>query len=487
MASITVVGAGLGGLATAARLAHKGHAVTVLEKTGEIGGRNRPVRVGGCDFDGGPSLMMMLEPFTRLFRDLGEKLEDHLQLTLCDPSYRVFYRDGTRIDGTPNLAKMVRQIEALSGRKDAENYAVMLGDMAALYRDSIPNFVRRNWDSPLQAARPKHLKTVTQRRMLGNLAGGIARYMDDERLRQLFSFQTMYLGLSPYDAPWVYAVLTYMEYGEGIWYPQGGLVEIANVVARLAQARGATIRLNAPVCRIEGTTAVLEDGERVEADHLVMNADLPYAERALMGGTKRDKRRYSCSAYLLYVDYAGELPAMEHHNVFFGRDFKDNLDAIFHRAERPADPAFYACVSSKTDPGNAPPGHSNLFVLIPCANLDRPWSAEDAETLKRAAFDRMAEEAGFDPAKVAALATYTPEDWAGELNLERGAAFGLSHDFLQSAFFRPNNRVRGNPGLTYVGASTMPGNGLPMVLISAELAEERVEQALSVARVSRPS
>ena len=483
MARITVVGAGVGGLATAARLAHKGHTVTVLEKTGEIGGRNRPVRVGESDFDGGPSLMMMLEPFSRLFADLGEKLEDHLEITLCDPSYRVFYRDGSRIDGTPNVARMVRQIEAMSGRKDAENYAVMLGDMAALYRDSIPNFVRRNWDSPAQAIRPGHLNTVLKRRMLGNLAKGIARYMDDERLRMLFSFQTMYLGLSPYEAPWVYAVLTYMEYGEGIWYPKGGLVEIAKVVGKLAESRGATIRLHAPVCRIDGTSVVLESGERIEADHIVMNADLPYAQRALLGGTKPDKRKYSCSAYLLYVDYAGELPDMMHHNIFFGGDFRGNLESIFNRRERPDDPAFYACIPSKTDSDTAAPGHSNLFVLIPCANLDRPWSVQDAEALKDAAFARMTHEVGFDPAKVAAMKTYTPEDWADDLNLEKGAAFGLSHHFTQSAFMRESNRAKGRPGLTYVGASTMPGNGLPMVLISAELAEERVTEALSAKRL----
>lgn len=476
--TVVVVGAGLGGLATAARLAHDGHRVVVVEKTDQVGGRNRSVRVGACEFDVGPTLMMMLEPFTRLFRDLGERLEDHLEISLCDPSYRVFFRDGSRIDGTPNVAKMVRQIEAMAGRGDAENYAVMLGELAALYRDAIPNFVRRNWDSPLQAA-PK-VGTALQRGMLRqNLYAGIARYVKDERLRMLFSFQTMYLGLSPFDSPWVYAVLTYMEYGEGIWYPKGGVAGISRVVARLAEARGAEIRLSAPVRAVEGTTAILESGERIAADHIVMNADLPYAERVLLGRTKPDKRRYSCSAYLLYVDYEGDLPGLEHHNVFFGRDFRKNLDAIFHERGRPDDPAFYACVSSKTDRAKAPLGRSNLFLLIPCANLDRPWSDGDADALQSAAYDRLAEEVGFDPSRVAAVRRYTPEDWANDLNLERGAAFGLSHDFMQSAFFRPNNVIRGRPGLTFVGASTVPGNGLPMTLISAELAEERVKAALS--------
>lgn len=475
--TIVVVGAGLGGLATAARLAHRGHHVIVLEKTDTIGGRNRPVEVGEARFDGGPTLMMMLEPFDRLFADLGERLEDHLSIQLCDPSYRVFFRDGTQIDGTPNVAQMVRQIERIAGRADAENYAVMLGDLAALYRDAIPNFVRRNWDSPVQAMRPGHLNTVVRRRMLGNLYTGISRYVQDERLRMLFSFQTMYLGLSPFDAPWVYAVLTYMEYGEGIWYPKGGLAEIGNAVARLAQARGAEIRVSSPVCRVEGSAVVLESGERIRADHVVMNADLPYAEKALLGQPDRPKRRYSCSAYLLYANYAGSLEGLEHHNVFFGGDFKDNLDAIFHRRERPSDPAFYACVSSKTDPSMAPEGHSNLFVLVPCANLDRPWSEEDATGLREAAYGRLREEADFDPSRIVAEKRFTPLDWAGELNLDRGAAFGLSHDFFQSAFFRPNNRLRRQP-VTYVGASTMPGNGLPMVLISAELAEQRVQAAL---------
>ncbi|AIE85535.1 phytoene desaturase family protein [Fimbriimonas ginsengisoli] len=471
-----VVGAGLGGLATALRLSHLGHKVTVLEKTGQIGGRNREVQVGGSFFDGGPTLLMMLDAFRKLFADVGERMEDHLDISLCDPSYRVFYRDGCRIEGTPNVARMIDQIERMSGRKDALAYPRMLGDLAALYEASIPNFVRKNFYRPQDFFGVRSLGLVGRHRMLGNLAQGIARYMDDPRLRMLFSFQTMYLGLSPYEAPWVYAVLTYMEYGEGIWYPKGGVVELCRAVGRLAETRGTEIRLNSPVKRIEGRRVELENGETVEGDAVICNADLPYAERELLGGSPKraGRRRYSCSAYMVYIDYKGELPQLLHHNVFFGNDFEGNLEAIFNRHELPDDPAFYACVSARSDRERAPDGHENLYLLIPCPNLDRPWSDADAAALRERAFARLQYEVGFDRSRIAAMRDYSPSDWAGELNLDRGAAFGLSHHFNQSAFFRPGNRSRRNPNVYFVGASTVPGNGLPMVLISAELAEERI-------------
>lgn len=471
-----VVGAGVGGLATALRLAHRGERVIVLEKTDQVGGRNRRVTVNECVFDGGPTLMMMLDPFRQLFADVGERMEDYLQISLCDPSYRVFYADGNRLEASTNVAKMVEQIAKMSGRKDSLAYPKLLGDLAALYQVSIPNFVQRNFYGPQDFFGPKNLALVKKHRMIGNLAKGIARYVDDERLRMLFSFQTMYLGLSPFDAPWVYAVLTYMEYGEGIWYPKGGMVEIANSIAKLAMARGAEVRLNSPVASIEGDCVRLESGEMIRAKRILVNADLPYAERELLKSVpkKAAKRRFSCSAYMAYLDYEGDLSGLRHHNVFFGADFADNLDAVFHRREIPKDPAFYAAVSSQTDSPKAPEGHSNLYVLVPCPNLERPWAAEDASALTRSVFRRLEKEVGFEPARIRGQRTYSPIDWQQDLNLDRGAAFGLSHDFWQSAYFRPSNRSQSNPNVYYVGASTAPGNGLPMVLISAELAVQRL-------------
>ncbi len=334
--SFIIVGAGLGGLALATRLAHRGHAVTVLEKTEMVGGRNRPVTVNGCSFDGGPTLLMMLDPFYQLFKDVGEKLEDHMDLELCDPSYRVFWADGERLDATTNIAKMVRQIEFKFGRAESLAYPKLLGDLADLYKDSIPNFVEKNFRNPLDFFGPKQLGMVARHKMLGNLAKGIKRYVKDPRLQMLFSFQTMYLGLSPYDAPWVYAVLTYMEYGEGIWYPKGGITEVCQSVAKLATSKGANIRLNAEVSAIRGKSVELAGGEVLTADSIICNADLPYAERELLPENKtNEKRRYSCSTYMLYIDYKGELPKLLHHIVFFGPDFHEYLEQIFLRKVLP--------------------------------------------------------------------------------------------------------------------------------------------------------
>lgn len=473
---LAVIGAGLGGLATALRLAHRGHRVTLFEKNGQVGGRNRRLRVNDCEFDAGPTLLMMLEPFRKLFADVGERLEDHLQIQACDPNYRVFFADGTELDCTANMAKMIAQLREKFGPEAAARYPGFLGRVAELYHASTDPFVRRNYDSVLDLASPQALAICAKHGMLGNLAKGVADVFEDPRLRALFCLQTMYLGLSPYQAPWVYAVLIYMEYGEGIWYPKGGMVEIGHAVARLAEARGVDIRLNTEVTAIDGKSVTLASGERLTFDAVICNADLPYAEKALLGqrSEKAEQRRYSCSAYMMYIDHEGEIPELLHHNIVLGKDFEGNLEQIFHRFEIPDDPAFYIACSRKADPDKAPAGHENLFLLVPCPNLSHDFTDSDACTIQSRVFDRLEAESSFSRDRIRGMRTCSPRDWASDLNLDRGAAFGLSHDFMQSVCFRPSNKSKTHPGLYFVGASTVPGNGLPMVLISAELAEQRL-------------
>jgi phytoene desaturase len=472
---IVVVGAGVGGLAVALRLAHRGQPVVVLEKASFVGGRAHEVCVNGSRFDGGPTLLMMLDPFRKLFADVGERLEDHLDLTLCEPSYRVFFADGSKIEATSNPVEMERRIEALSGPEEATRFPKLLKRLEGLYEAAIPNFVERNFRSPLDLAAPKAIRLVMKHGMLRNFSGQIASTFRDPRLRMLFSFQTLYLGLSPFEARWVYSTLTHMEYGQGVWYPRGGLSRIPAVLTDLARQRGAEIRLGSSVAEIGERGVKLESGETIDASAVVCNADLPYAEAELVKLPPK-RRTLSCSAYMLYIDYEGSLPELRHHNVFFGPDFKGNLDAVFKRLEIPADPAFYACVSARSDPGRAEPGHENLYVLVPCPNLGHAWSLEDGERLQSSVFDRLQREVGFDRRKIAGMRVRTPLDWRSEFNLDQGAAFGLSHHFLQSACFRPRNDPKNPHNLVFVGASTVPGNGLPMVVISADLAVQRLEE-----------
>lgn len=473
---VTIIGAGAGGLGTALRLAHRGHRVIVLEQNDFLGGRNRREHVGECTFDGGPTLLMMLDPFRKLFSDVGEKFEEHVAISLCDPIYRVYFADGTRFDATTDKEKMVQRIAAMSGEEQARRYPAFLEEIKALYEESMPNFVRKNYRRLSDFATPSQLGRVTKHHMLSNLARRVERRFTDPRLQMLFSFQTMYLGLSPYDAPWVYATLAYMEYGEGIWYPQGGMPAITDAIAKLAIERGAEIRLNARVRAIDGNRVELDTGEIIESDLVVANADMPYAERELANQPPSRSLRYSCSAHLMYIDYDGELEGLNHHSVFFGADFKGNLDALFHRLAIPEDPAFYTCLSKRSEPGVAPAGRSNLFILVPVPNLDCPGDEHDIDRLESQVFARLQQEVGFDPTKMKAIKRRGPREWNRELNLDKGAAFGISHDLFQSAFMRPQNKSKKNPNLYYVGASTVPGNGLPMVLISAELVEQRLIQ-----------
>lgn len=474
MKNIAIVGAGVGGLATALRLAHRGCRVTVFEKNNYIGGRNRTLQVGRCRFDSGPTLLMMLDPFRKLFADVGEDFDAALQPTLCDPSYRVFWRDGSSIDATTDVERMQARLMALVGEEDARAYPGFLGRIKRLYEEAIPNFVRTNFSTLADVAHPQQLSRVVRHRMLGNLAREVSRSFQDERTRMLFSFQSMYLGLSPFQAPFVYSTLAYMEYGEGIFYPKGGLGRITDQIAELARERGASIRLESPIESVKGSAVTLSDGTREDFDAVVVNADLPYTQEKLEGQPKKSYRN-SCSAHLLYLEYQGELPKLAHHNVFFGSDYEGNFEDLFGDLRFPVDPAFYVCASCKSDASAAPTGVTNLFVLIPVPNLSYGATHDEVRATEDIVFDRLTETVGFEARRVGEIERRGPAEWESELNLHEGAAFGISADLFQSAFMRPRNKSK-QAGVYYVGASTVPGNGLPMVLISAELVESRLEK-----------
>jgi phytoene desaturase len=315
----------------------------------------------------------------------------------------------------------------------------------------------------------------------------VASFFDDERLQRIFSFQAMYAGLAPYEALSLYAVITYMDSVEGVFVPEGGMHAMASGLAEAVEKAGVSIRYDASVTRIlrasgsKGavTGVELEGGERIAADVVVCNADLPVAYRTLLGGVDAPRAarrgRYSPSCVLWVAGVKGLPPAdAAHHNIHFGRDWNGAFKALIHDGVRMPDPSILVTLHSLDDPTLAPEGHSSLYVLEPTPNLDGriDWSRE-RDRLMNDLRQRVAS-LGY-PTEVVVEQVLDPLDWEAQ-GMERGTPFALAHTLLQTGPFRPSNIDKRVPGLVFTGSSTLPGVGVPMVLVSGKLAAERVDE-----------
>lgn len=482
---VVVVGAGVGGLAAAARLARQGFEVQVVEKTGAPGGRCGRLRVDGFTWDLGPTIVLMPEVFEETFRALGRRIEDYLTLLKCEPNYRLHFRDGSDVTFTSELCAMGRELERVEPGSYAR-YLAFLAQGRVQYRTSLDHLVGRNYAGITDYLSPRVLARIFQVRAHRRMYSDVSRYFRDDRLRAAMTFQTMYLGVSPFESPAVYGLLPFTELGVGIWFPKGGLYAIPQALERLALEEGVRIHYGTPVERIltEGGRATgvrLQGGEVMEADAVLCNADLPYAYEKLLDPEattlkRREKLRYTSSGYMLYLGLRRKYPELLHHNVVFGRDYRGSFEDIFQRFRVPEDPSFYLNLPTRTDASMAPAGKDSLYVLVPVPHqhpsLD--WKVEGPK-VRAKVFARLAE-LGFPKLEsdIEVERVFTPDDWAGTFNLARGSAFGLAQNFLQIGPFRPSNQDARVKNLFFVGASTQPGTGLPTVLISARLVTERL-------------
>ena len=485
--SALVVGAGIGGLATAVRLAHAGWDVTVLEQHDQPGGRAGRWESEGFTFDTGPSLVMMTEYWQKLFSDVGRRLEDYLTLVQIDPCYRIHFPDGTSHDRSSVLNRLIEGCEAIEPGC-GPNLLAYLTRTSRMYRDGL-RFIGRNMHRPTAMADLSNLGIVTSG-ALGDLQKMVGSYFKDERMQQSLSFQTLYLGLSPYESLAIYSLLPYVEIAGGIFYPMGGMFQLALALERLARELGVKVRYGAKVQRFETAghqvrAALLADDTRVTADIMVANADLPYTYDELLQAPYPgiEQKRFSCSVVLLYLGTNRTWPHLQHHNFVVGRDMRTGCDDLFKRHRMPEDPPFYVVATSRTDPSQAPPGGESLFVLVlaPSQPEDRSqwvdWSVEGPR-VEQQTLDRMETTLGMTGIRdhIVTRRLVTPEDFRVDYGNKRGEAFGLSHNFMQIGYFRPHNRHATLKNLFFVGQSTHPGCGLPMVLISAECVVERIRE-----------
>ncbi len=490
MADALVIGAGLGGLAAAIRLRTRGYRVTVVERHAHPGGRCGIWEAEGFRFDTGPTLLLMVEYLRAVFQDAGRAMEDYLDLVQLDPNYRIHYADGTTLDITSRMDAMLDGVERIEPGVKAR-FLDFLAETGRLYRVGMEGFVDRNVHRRRDFFSLRNLALLFRARAMERLETMVQRYFRSEKLQHTFSFQSLYLGLSPFESPAIYSLLPYTEIAGGLYFPRGGMHAIPRALARLAAELGVAFRYDAEVVRLERTGrgvrgAVLADGTCLSADLVLANADLPYVCQTLLGEPHPRVARldFSCSAFLLYLGVARKYPGLTHHALIVPRDLRTACEDIFDRRRIPADPPYYLCNPSKTDPALAPPGCENLYLLVPVPSQapgrEIDWDVEGPR-LEAAMLERL-ERFGLCDLRhhIVARRRFTPADFARTFSATRGEAFGLAHGIDQVGWFRPHNRHPRYENLYFVGQSTHPGCGVPMVLISARLVTERIfeEQAV---------
>jgi phytoene desaturase len=487
-----VIGAGLGGIAAAARLARNGYDVTVLEKNTSPGGRCGQLIRDGHRFDTGATLFLMPEVFRQTYEALGERMEDHLDLRRIDPTYSVHFPDGAEIALTNDLNSLQAQLEEIEPGAFG-GLLRFLEEGRRHYRLALDKFVGRNFLHAWDYFNPLNLKLIWDLKPLVRHYTNIGNYFHDLHLKAAFSFQNMYLGLSPFDAPATYSLVQYTELAGGVWFPMGGIYKVVESLMQIAERQGVRFLYEASVEKIEvegnrATAVRLKDGSRMTADVIIANADLPYVYSELLPNdpeVRHLKRlRYTCSAIMFYWGVDRVYPQLGTHSVYISPDYKGSFGTIFRDHALPDEPNFYVHAPSRVDPSAAPDGQDTLLVLVPVGHLDDHTKQDWPEMKRRAraAVLRRLASMGMPDLEehIKFEVTYTPRTWRSLYNLQRGSAFGLSHNFLQVGYMRPHNRHSRYRNLYFVGGSTHPGTGLPMVQLSARLTTERVMKEIGV-------
>ncbi|MDN3310085.1 phytoene desaturase family protein [Microbacterium oryzae] len=508
---VLVIGGGISGLATAALLAHDGADVTLLEARDDLGGRAGRWSADGFVFDTGPSWYLMPEVFDHFFRLLGTSAAEQLDLVPLDPAYRVYFEGDDESFDLPaeGAREALRALDpASAGRIDAylasaeETY----GLATAKFLYSTFESMRPLLDSSTLARLPRLARLLAE-----PMERFIARHADDPRLRQVLGYPAVFLGTSPSRAPAMYHLMSHLDVGQGVLYPRGGFGAVIDAIARLAAANGVELRTGAPVTRIlvkDGAACGVEiegaDGTREQllADTVVSSADLHVTERLLPSASRSrsaawwDRRDPGPGAVLALLGVRGELPQLAHHTLFFTRDWDRGFEAIHGREPSIPDPAsLYVCRPSATDDAVAPAGHENLFVLVPVpadtgigfGGVDGAGDAAVERTVD-AAITEIADWAGVPDLaeRIVVRRSIGPADFERDFGAWRGGALGPAHTLRQSAFLRGSNVSSRVDGLLYAGATTIPGIGLPMCLISAELVLKRLRGDVSAGPLPEP-
>lgn len=486
--SVIVIGAGIGGLATACLLAKKGYAVTIVEKNDKVGGRANIFSAKGYVFDMGPSWYMMPEIFEHFFELIGEDIKQYLTLKRLSPSYRIFLKsDKSHYDFYSDLEKTIETFESLepgSGKVLREHMEITKKQ----YEIARNEFMFKNYDSIFDFFNKRIITEGRKLPLFSKVETIINKKFKSEILRKVMQYQTVLLGTAPGDAPGIYSMMNYVDFVQGVWYPDGGIYKLIEAMDTIAKKNGVVVKNNAPVAKIivENNIAQgvqLIDGTVLKADIVISNADVVHTDQKLLESEYRqkspkywDSRLMAPSAFMMYLGVDSKIPSLQHHNLIFSENWEENFKQIFKDVKWPTNPSIYISVPSKSDTTVAPEGKENLFVLVPVAS-GLEHTDEFLEKYSQFIIGQLSEYLSVPDlaARIEYKRIYAVNDFIKDYNSFKGTALGFAHSLSQTAVFRPNNIHKKIKNLLYVGAGTNPGIGMPICLISAELAYKRIE------------
>jgi phytoene desaturase len=479
---VTIVGAGPGGLASAMLLAEAGCEVTVLEREHHVGGRTSTLELeGGFRFDRGPTFFLYPEVLESIFRLCGRDLYREVELQRLDPNYRLVFEGDTEIDVSSNLAKLKSEIAKLNPADAAgvDRYLAANRTKLERFKPVLESPFNRHSD----VLKLPLLELLPLLRPWASVDADLKRYFKDPRTRLAFSFQSKYLGMSPFKCPSLFTILAFLEYEFGVFHPRGGCGAVSAAMARVASEMGVEIKLGEPVRELgfagKRVRRVVTDRGDYAADALVINADFAGAMRALVPDRLRNRWRdarierskMSCSTFMLYLGIEGELPELAHHTILLSQGYREHLDSIERSHVLPEAPALYVHNPSRIDPTLAPPGMSSLYVLVPVTHRSPhvDWDAA-AAPFRELVLERLGA-VGIPSlrGRIRAEQMFTPADWEGRMGLYKGATFSLAHSLDQMLSLRPHNRFEDLESVYLVGGGTHPGSGLPVIYQSAKI------------------
>lgn len=428
-----------------------------------------------------------------------------VDLLRCQTNYSVWFHDGARFQHSSDLAAMRAEIERWEGPEGFERWVAWLQEGHRHYEISVREVLKKNFMNIWDMARPSFLAKILDMHPFESIWARAGRYFYTERLRRVFTFATMYMGMSPFDAPATYSLLQYTEFAEGIWYPKGGFHKVIDAMTRIGQSMGAEYRLSTAVSRVltspdgkKATGVLLEGGEQLSADVVVLNADLVYSYSNLLPRSSRieshskslQKKDASCSSISFYWSMDRKVPELSTHNIFLAEQYQESFDSIFDKHSLPDEPSFYVNVPSRVDPTAAPEGRDSIIVLVPVGHLARSkgMNAEDGLPADEQRWEQIVQRARAAvlscisartgcpnlQSSIAHEIVNTPLTWENKFNLDKGAILGLSHNFFNVLWFRPQTKAPELESTYFVGASTHPGTGVPIVLAGAKITAEQI-------------